>query len=630
MFQPETTQKPRAVLLYRASSKQQTDSENDIPLQRDILKPWCEQQGYEFYKELVEGGISGYKVSAEKRDAIQEIKRMADNREFQVLLIYMSDRLGRLAAETPLIVSYLNNRGIRVVSYREGEISASNHTEMLMTYIRFWQAEGESIKTSARVCDAVLDNVRKGRWRGGTPPYGYRSVSRGTLNGKGKPILDVEIDPVTSEHVKTMFELYTTKHYGTRVLAKYLNDNDIPTPKGTLWNSSLVCKVLRCKTYIGIYELHRQTKNKPLIESPVMPHLVIIDEATWHKAQACLAKNSTGPRRPPTRRGALLLTGLAYCKACGNKMTSFYSYSGTEQKKPIGERIKRYYYRCISEMKPKSTKPKCRPTMYSADILEERVIFYAKNFVTTLDREKLIAEYEDESMKNLDEATKRLDRAEADLAKNEKEVKKLKDEIMRALLGESIFSQTTLSEMLKAKEAESLELLQRQEDAQNRIMELEQELSLQKTVAEEFDDWEAKFDRATTSEKKSMLLNIIDRIDVQGDKVGVTFKAEINPLNRFCQSEGIRPLDERGETTQTSTADGAGLITAPETAISLYPRAVNRYELAQKRNAKFQVTRRSGSITQNLSLKTPTGYLRGFMPTKRRVRAQESARILPA
>jgi DNA invertase Pin-like site-specific DNA recombinase len=301
-------QKPRVVLLYRASSKQQTDSENDIPLQRNILKPWAEQKGYEFVREFVEGGISGFKVSASKRDAIIEIKAMAERKEFDVLGIYMSDRLGRIAEETPLIISFLNARGIRVVSYCEGEINSSTHADKLLTYIRYWQAEGESIKTSARVCDAVLENVNNGRWRGGMPPYGYRSVSRGTLNYKGKPILDVEIDPVTSEHVKTMFELYTKEHYGTRSIAKYLNDRDIPTPRGTMWNSSLVCKVLRCKTYIGIYELHKQTKNKPLIESPVMPHLVILDKPTWHRAQDLLQKNSTGPRRPPIWRGSLLLT----------------------------------------------------------------------------------------------------------------------------------------------------------------------------------------------------------------------------------------------------------------------------------------------------------------------------------
>ena len=92
--------KPRVVLLYRASSKQQTDSDNDIPLQRNYLKPWAERQGWGFRCEFVEGGVSGYKISANDRDAIQKIKLMADRREFDILGIYMSDRLGRIAEET--------------------------------------------------------------------------------------------------------------------------------------------------------------------------------------------------------------------------------------------------------------------------------------------------------------------------------------------------------------------------------------------------------------------------------------------------------------------------------------------------------------------------------------------------
>lgn len=50
----------------------------------------------------------GFKISANDRDAIQDIKKMADCREFDIFVIYMSDNLGRIADETPLIVSYLN------------------------------------------------------------------------------------------------------------------------------------------------------------------------------------------------------------------------------------------------------------------------------------------------------------------------------------------------------------------------------------------------------------------------------------------------------------------------------------------------------------------------------------------
>lgn len=82
--------KNRMVLLLRNSSKKQAEKkindagqiEFDIPLQRDILTPWAERLGYVIVREFVEGGVSGFKVSAAKRDAVVEIKEMANRGEF--------------------------------------------------------------------------------------------------------------------------------------------------------------------------------------------------------------------------------------------------------------------------------------------------------------------------------------------------------------------------------------------------------------------------------------------------------------------------------------------------------------------------------------------------------------------
>ena len=44
-----------------------------------------------FVGERMEKGISGYKVSAAKRDAIIEIREMAEKKQFDVLLVFMFD-----------------------------------------------------------------------------------------------------------------------------------------------------------------------------------------------------------------------------------------------------------------------------------------------------------------------------------------------------------------------------------------------------------------------------------------------------------------------------------------------------------------------------------------------------------
>lgn len=60
--------------LYRVSTKGQVDK-NDIPMQKQSCREFAEKQaGWVIKKEFQEQGISGFKVSANDRDAVQELK----------------------------------------------------------------------------------------------------------------------------------------------------------------------------------------------------------------------------------------------------------------------------------------------------------------------------------------------------------------------------------------------------------------------------------------------------------------------------------------------------------------------------------------------------------------------------
>ena len=78
--------------LYRVSTKGQVDHD-DIPMQRTACRAFAEKMGWTVCKELYEKGVSGYKVSAQERDAIQDLKTAAKKREFDILLVFMFDRL---------------------------------------------------------------------------------------------------------------------------------------------------------------------------------------------------------------------------------------------------------------------------------------------------------------------------------------------------------------------------------------------------------------------------------------------------------------------------------------------------------------------------------------------------------
>ena len=93
--------KKRVYTLYRVSTIGQVEKD-DIPMQKEACHEFAERQGWEIVKEFSEKGVSGFKKSAKDRDQLQLLQQAAAAGEFDVLLVFMFDRLGRRDDETPL------------------------------------------------------------------------------------------------------------------------------------------------------------------------------------------------------------------------------------------------------------------------------------------------------------------------------------------------------------------------------------------------------------------------------------------------------------------------------------------------------------------------------------------------
>lgn len=229
----------RVYCLYRVSTLGQVD-QNDIPMQRIDCRKFAEQQGWTIVKEFTEKGVSGFKVAAEDRDAIQEIKTDAIMGKFDVLLVFMFDRLGRRDDETPFVVEWFVRNGIEVWSTKEGEQRFDSHVDKLTNYIRYWQASGESIKTSMRTKARLGQIVEEGHYKGGTCPYGYNLVRRGRFNKKNHELYELEINEFEAAIVQTIFHKNVNEGLGIQRIATYLNDSGIKTRSGGNWCASSV------------------------------------------------------------------------------------------------------------------------------------------------------------------------------------------------------------------------------------------------------------------------------------------------------------------------------------------------------------------------------------------------------
>ena len=189
----------RVVCLYRVSSVGQVEKD-DIPMQKQSCREFVQRQtGWEIVKEFSEKGVSGFKKSAKDRDAIQEIQKLALQGGFDILLVFMFDRLGRKDDETPFVVEWFVKQNIEVWSAMEGQQRFDNHVDKLLNYIRYWQASGESEKTSIRISSKMQQMQSEGLYTGGPVKFGYRLADSGLVNRKGAPIQKYEIDPAEKE-----------------------------------------------------------------------------------------------------------------------------------------------------------------------------------------------------------------------------------------------------------------------------------------------------------------------------------------------------------------------------------------------------------------------------------------------
>ena len=331
----------RACCLYRVSTKGQVEK-NDIPMQRQKCHEFAEKMGWDIIKEFSEKGVSGFKVSAKDRDAIIEIRKAAALKEFDVLLVFMFDRLGRREDETPFVLEWFINNGIEVWSTMEGPQRVETHSDKLINYIRFWQASEESIKTSIRVKTRMAQIVREGRYRGGPVPFGYRLEKDGRMGKKNRELFDIKINPEEGQIIKEIFALADKSGYGGRSIASKLHARGIVnTRTGRPFHYATIQNILKNVIYMGIL---RSAESR----SDIIPELQLIDPEQWHRVELMRASrtsayyerrgsdekesirldsgkifDSFAPRSsglPLRAHGSTLLSGNIYCAHCGGRM----------------------------------------------------------------------------------------------------------------------------------------------------------------------------------------------------------------------------------------------------------------------------------------------------------------------
>ena len=462
--------------------------------------------------ELYEKGVSGWKKTVNERDEMAILKEAALNREFDVLLVFMFDRLGRREDETPVMVNFLVQNGIEVWSVKEGQRKIESHLDKLLNYISFWQSDGESQKTSIRVKEAKKQLSEQGYFQGGTAPYGYKIIETAEQHWKNndRRVKELVPDEVESEMIKLIYRLYVNKHMGYRKIADYLNENGFRNRDGKVFVVSTIQRILSNSIYIGL----KRYKNAVGGTQPFNEKLKIISDELFHQAEQIRKSRSSKMNEQDKstipRSGKLLFSGLAYCKYCGSKLTPHYLYRDSKSTKEGNHKTIIYRYKC--PLNKGNLYCDHKQNIWGGKKFDSLIINKIKNILSQFELSSFLDtsnSMKAELWKLKERNIQNLKREYLDLTKQHE---KLNLEIGKSLIGESSFTPKQLSSAIHAIEKQ-IEVKLEQINALNKELEKEQaHASDEKYLAHDSKFWEQKFNEADEDLKKTMLSKIINKV----------------------------------------------------------------------------------------------------------------------
>jgi len=320
--------------------------ENQVNMCIQYLKNILNINDYEIYEDE---GFSGGNTN---RPKFQKLIKDIKNKKFTTLICYRLDRISRNVADFTNTLETLNKHEVDFISIKEQfDTSTAMGRAMMNVSATFAQLERETI--AERIKDNLRELSKTGRWLGGPPPLGYKSieVENNDFNGKSrrKHILKINEDEINIP--KMVFELFI-KHKSFQKVSRLLEYQGIYSRKGSVFSRELVKQTINNPVYCiadkklidyfknngaethgiqningsnGIMPYNRRKNNGSFntIDNWIISvgeHEGIINSYKWIKCQKInkSIKEKSSNRQCTSQEA--LLSGLVVCAKCGSSM----------------------------------------------------------------------------------------------------------------------------------------------------------------------------------------------------------------------------------------------------------------------------------------------------------------------
>lgn len=218
-------------------ARQSVDKKDSISIETQValcvreVPPECR------YRVYADRGFSGSNIN---RPAFQQL--LADIRQGGVerIVTYRLDRISRSVLDFAGLIDLFGRYQVSFNSTQEKfDTGTPIGRAMLNIVMTFAQLERETIQQ--RIRDNYYARGEKGMYLGGPPPFGFQKRTEPGAAGR-RTYLEPD---GRAETLRRLYRLYGDEGRTLGEISRLLNDEGVPSPGGTLWDSGKVSRVLR-------------------------------------------------------------------------------------------------------------------------------------------------------------------------------------------------------------------------------------------------------------------------------------------------------------------------------------------------------------------------------------------------
>ena len=374
-------EKSRKHIIYSRKSKY-TGKGESVENQVDL----CKQKILAKYPNIKVFTDEGFTGANTNRPAFQKLLNEIRDNKVESVTCYRLDRVSRNVGDFCNLINELEKYNVGFISIREDfDTTSPMGKAMMLICSVFAQLERDTI--AERIRDNMMELAKTGRWLGGTPPTGFKSVEVQTFNQDGKKKKLFKLEEISDE--KNLIILLKNKYKEIKSqtgLETYTIQNNLQTKNGKRFTRWALVNILTnpvyCKADIDaynyftekgalvigekedfdgkyglmVYNKTNQMTGKSKKDNDISEWIVAIGKhkGFWSgkehvEVQQLLELGSNKRFRKPNINNALL-SGLLRCSYCNSFMRPKVRSNSS------GDEVK-FTYLC--ELKDKSRKTKC-------------------------------------------------------------------------------------------------------------------------------------------------------------------------------------------------------------------------------------------------------------------------------